>query len=223
LNAILEYDDSLRTHITAQLGSFDVRSIQSTNRKRAAVAVTLVNRLVDACIGSIPFVPSQSNHAALILTIRASSLRAHAGQRAFPGGRIDPGESPEQAALRELQEEVGLALEPDAILGRLDDYETRSGYVMTPVVLWGGCAPLLEASPDEVETIHRIPVSELLREDAPILEELAGCEHPVLKMPLGNDWLAAPTAAIAYQFREVAMLGKATRVAHFEQPRFAWR
>jgi hypothetical protein len=62
-----------------------------------------------------------------------------------------------------------------------------------------------------------------LREDAPILEGLAGCEHPVLKMPLGNDWVAAPTAAIAYQFREVAMLGKATRVAHFEQPRFAWR
>jgi hypothetical protein len=42
-------------------------------------------------------------------------------------------------------------------------------------------------------------------------------------MPIGNDWFAAPTAAIAYQFREVAILGKQTRVAHFEQPYFAWK
>jgi 8-oxo-dGTP pyrophosphatase MutT (NUDIX family) len=144
LTTDLDFNNSLRLHVSTRLEEFDVRCIQPTGRKRAAVAVTLVSRLVDAGIGSIPFVPSQSNHAALILTIRASSLRAHAGQRAFPGGRIDPGESPEQAALRELQEEVGLALEPDAILGRLDDYETRSGYVMTPVVLWGGRAPLLK-------------------------------------------------------------------------------
>ena len=184
--------------------------------------MTVISRLVDANIGDIPFQPSDSNQAALILTIRASSLRAHAGQRAFPGGRIDPGETPEKAALRELQEEVGLVLEPGAVLGRLDDYETRSGYVMTPVVVWGGRAPSLKASPDEVESIHRIPVSELMRKDAPILEEIPGGENPVLKMPLGNDWVAAPTAAIAYQFREVAILGNVTRVSHFDQPRFAW-
>lgn len=212
----------LRSLISVQLGSFDVRSIQSSGQKRAAVAVTVVSRLVDANIGDIPFQPSESNQAALILTIRATNLRAHAGQRAFPGGRIDPGETPEQAALRELHEEVGLGLQPDAILGRLDDYQTRSGYIMTPIVVWGGRAPSLKASPDEVESIHRIPVSELMRKDAPILEEIPGGENPVLKMPLGNDWVAAPTAAIAYQFREVAILGNVTRVSHFEQPRFAW-
>lgn len=218
----LEFNDLLRSLISVQLGSFDVRSIQSSGQKRAAVAVTVVSRLVDANIGDIPFQPSESNQAALILTIRATNLRAHAGQRAFPGGRIDPGETPEQAALRELHEEVGLGLQPDAILGRLDDYQTRSGYIMTPIVVWGGRAPSLKASPDEVESIHRIPVSELMRKDAPILEEIPGGENPVLKMPLGNDWVAAPTAAIAYQFREVAILGNVTRVSHFEQPRFAW-
>lgn len=212
----------MRTLISERLGSFDVRSIQPSGQKRAAVAVTVISRLVDANIGDIPFQPSESNQAALILTIRATNLRAHAGQRAFPGGRIDPGETPEQAALRELHEEVGLGLQPDAILGRLDDYQTRSGYIMTPIVVWGGRAPSLKASPDEVESIHRIPVSELMRKDAPILEEIPGGENPVLKMPLGNDWVAAPTAAIAYQFREVAILGNVTRVSHFEQPRFAW-
>jgi 8-oxo-dGTP pyrophosphatase MutT (NUDIX family) len=222
LTASLEFNDSLRSHISSQLRRFDARCIQSAGRKQAAVAVTVVSRLVDANIGDIPFAPSDSNQAALILTIRATNLRAHAGQRAFPGGRIDPGETPEQAALRELQEEAGLVLEPDAALGRLDDYETRSGYVMTPVVIWGGRAPSLKASPDEVESIHRIPVSELMRQDAPILEKIPGGEYPVLKMPLGNDWIAAPTAAIAYQFREVAILGNATRVSHFDQPRFAW-
>jgi 8-oxo-dGTP pyrophosphatase MutT (NUDIX family) len=183
----------------------------------------MVDRQVDANIGDIPFDPSDAGQAALILTIRATKLRDHAGQRAFPGGHVDAGETPEQTALRELEEEVGLRLDPEAILGRLDDYPTRSGFVITPVVVWGGSAALLVPNPDEVESIHRIPVSELMRKDAPILESVSESEHPVLKMPLGNDWFAAPTAAMAYQFREVAILGKKTRVAHFEQPQFAWR
>jgi hypothetical protein len=95
--------------------------------------------------------------------------------------------------------------------------------VITPVVVWGGPNLALKANPGEVETIHHIPVSELLRDDAPILESIPESKHPVLKMPIGNDWFAAPTAAIAYQFREVAILGKQTRVAHFEQPYFAWK
>ena len=218
----LSFDDSLRKRIQANLERFEPRRVHSAGRKHAAVALTVVSQLVDAAIGDIPFKASDSGQAAVLLTIRSSTLRDHAGQRAFPGGRIDKGETPEIAALRELEEEVGLSLGPDRILGRLDDYATRSGYVISPFVVWGGNAPSLKASPDEVESIHRIPVGELMREDAPILEDLPGCENPVLKMPLGNDWVAAPTAAIAYQFREVAILGKNTRVAHFEQPRFAW-
>jgi len=218
----LALDEQLRQHVGDRLDAFDSRCIDCTDRKHAAVSVTIVSRLVDAGIGHIPFDPADAGQAALILTIRASKLRDHAGQRAFPGGRIDAGETPEQAALRELEEEVSLSLGPENILGRLDDYATRSGFVITPVVIWGGHAPQLRASPDEVESIHRIPVSELMRKDAPFLEAIAESDQPVLKMPLGNDWFAAPTAAIAHQFREVAILGKKTRVAHFEQPRFAW-
>ena len=61
------------------------------------------------------------------------------------------------------------------------------------------------------------------REEVPILDTIEESEHPVLRMPLGDDWFAAPSAAIAYQFREVALLGRSTRVSHYEQPYFAWK
>jgi mutator protein MutT len=219
----LTISDLFREHVKSNLATFEATRIDIEDRKHAAVALVVVDRRVNANIGDIPFHSSEADQAALILTIRASKLRKHAGQRAFPGGRIDAGETPEQAALRELEEEVGLALRPEHILGRLDDYPTRSGFVITPVVVWAGRTGSLTANPAEVESIHRIPVSELMRDDAPILEPTSNSPHPVLKMPLGNDWFAAPTAAIAYQFREVAILAKPTRVSHFEQPRFAWR
>jgi mutator protein MutT len=226
MNPDLSIEQPLRDLIHRNLQLLDVHSlahgIGSTERRHAAVAVTVVDRRIDAGIGDLSFDPGVANQAALILTTRASRLKDHGGQRAFPGGRVDPGETPEQAALRELEEEVGLRLDTSRILGRLDDYATRSGFVITPIVVWGGQVADLTANPAEVEWIHRIPVSELLRSDAPILKQKKGREHPVLKMPLGNDWIAAPTAAIAYQFRELAILGRPTRVAHFDQPRFAW-
>jgi 8-oxo-dGTP pyrophosphatase MutT (NUDIX family) len=164
-----------------------------------------------------------NTQAALILTRRAASLRQHSGQWALPGGRIDEGESAEQAALRELEEEVGLKLDPDAIMGRLDDFATRSGYVITPVVVWAGTARNIAPNPGEVQSIHRIPITEFQRADAPILNARHGSEHPVLLMPVGESWIAAPTAAFLYQFREVCIAGLNTRVAHFEQPEFAWK
>jgi 8-oxo-dGTP pyrophosphatase MutT (NUDIX family) len=141
----------------------------------------------------------------------------------MPGGRIDAGESPEQAALRELAEEVGLMLQPQSVLGRLDDYATRSGYVITPVVVWAGAAREVMPNAAEVASIHRIALQELLRADAPVLNHVRGAEHPVLRMPIGERWIAAPTAAFLYQFREWCVLGRDTRVAHFDQPAFAWR
>ena len=223
MNCQLNFDDRLRHNISENLKSLNLRPIDTTGRKHAAVAITLTNCSSSANFGSIPLNSGDSEMAAFILTIRAAKLNIHAGQRAFPGGRIDPGESPQQAVLRELAEEVGLLLDQRSILGQLDDYATRSGFVITPYVVWGGSDLNLTASPDEVESIHRIPVSELLRKDSPILESIPESDNPVIKMPLGNDWFAAPTAAIAYQFREIAIMGKTTRVAHFEQPLFAWK
>lgn len=161
--------------------------------------------------------------AALLLTRRTGGLRRHAGQWALPGGRVDPGETLLQTALRELHEEVNLRLGPDDLLGRLDDYPTRSGYLITPLVFWGGAAPGLQGNPDEVASLHRIPIDEFMRDDAPMLETTDQGPHPVLRMPVGSTWIAAPTAAPLYQFREVVMAGRTTRVAHLDQPAFAWR
>ena len=114
-----------------------------------------------------------------------------------------------------------MSLDEDALIGRLDDFPTRSGFVITPVVVWAGAGTSLLPNAAEVASIHRVPLSELMREDAPLLEPIEDSEHPVLRMPLGKHWVAAPTAAILYQFREVCLAARLTRVAHFEQPLFA--
>ncbi len=215
--------NQLRQQIVKNLADFDNREIIDVDKKRAAVTVVVTNCDRPADVADIAFNKNGRDQAAFVLTTRSAKLNSHRGQRAFPGGRIDSGESAQQAALRELEEEVALKLDRQQILGRLDDYATRSGYVITPFVVWAGSDVTMIANPDEVEIIHRVPVRELLREDAPILESIPESRHPVLKMPIGNEWFASPTAAIAYQFREVALLGKSTRVAHFEQPYFAWR
>ena len=222
----LHCDEALRARIAARLAGFDVRGMGEHSQHHAAVAVVVAEEGTGADLDGLPRPLEWSEQAALILTRRAGHLRKHAGQWALPGGRIDAGETPEAAALRELAEEVGLALGADAVLGRLDDYSTRSGFVITPVVVWAGAARTLQSNPDEVASIHRIPAAEFLRADAPLLDAgdpLRADAPPVLRMPVGDSWIAAPTAAVLYQFRELCLLGRATRVAHFDQPRFAWR
>ncbi len=219
----LFFDDHLRQRLADNLDIFSATPILDTEKKKAAVSFVIINCQRDANLTQFGVDEKAGDHAAFLLTTRSARLQHHSAQRAFPGGRIDEGETPEQAALRELHEEVGLNLGQEHILGRLDDYATRSGYVITPIVVWAGCDPELIANPDEVDIIHVVPLEELLREDAPILEAIPESKQPVLKMPLGHDWIAAPTAAIAYQFLEVAIYGRGTPVAHFEQPYFAWR
>ncbi len=216
-------DDALRETIAARLRSFDRLARDLAGHRHAAVAVAVTDEGFGADLPGLPRPAAWSERAALVLTRRADSLRAHAGQWALPGGRIDAGESPEQAALRELDEEVALRLGPQDVLGRLDDFETRSGYVITPVVVWAVAARAMQPNPDEVESIHRIPIDEFMRADAPILEPTDDPARPVLKMPVAGQWIAAPTAAVLYQFREVCIAGRVTRVAHFDQPKFAWR
>ncbi|WP_457576822.1 NUDIX hydrolase [Desulfomarina sp.] len=217
----LSCSNSLRDLIENNLTKFTRKSLHGRKLRRASVAVTIVDYRGSGNMAGL--LPEPDDGAALILTRRSARLKNHAGQWALPGGSIDEGESEEETALRELVEEVGLQLEQDQVLGYLDDFVTRSGFHITPVVLWGGRTPHLRANPKEVASIHRIPCRELLRKDAPVLDSSHESEEPILFMPVGNSWIATPTAAILYQFREAALLGKQTRVAHFEQPYFAWR
>lgn len=149
----------------------------------------------------------------------------HAGQYALPGGRVDPGEADEDAALRELDEELGIRVPPSAVLGRLDDYPTRSGFRMAPFVVWAGAAPEIRPDPAEVAEVFHIPFEELDGEAIPLFEDGETTDRPVLysDFPSIGTTMFSPTAAVMYQFREVCLRGLTTRVAHYDQPRFAWR
>jgi len=219
----MECDEALKTQVIENLARFKVITAAPQAGRGAAVAVAITDAGYGAGLPGMPAHSGWQSHAALVLTKRSSKLRHHPGQWALPGGRIDAGETAAQAALREMHEEVGLALDSSAIVGYLDDFTTRSGFIMTPVVVWIGPCRDLVPNVAEVDSIHRIPISEFLRSDAPLLEEVPGGGAPVLRMPIGETWIAAPTAAILYQFREVCIGGNATRVAHYEQPAFAWR
>jgi 8-oxo-dGTP pyrophosphatase MutT (NUDIX family) len=202
------FADPLRETLAGHLARFERRSVPAGDRRPAAVAVVVV--------------PDAEGRAAVVLTLRASGLRRHGGQWALPGGRLDPGETPETAALRELEEEVGLNTPASHLLGRLDDYPTRSGFVITPVVVWGSAASL-RANPREVAGIHLVPFRELLDPESLVLQSIPQSDRPVLALSILNTLIYAPTAAILHQFAEVAVAGRETRVAHYEQPVFAWR
>jgi 8-oxo-dGTP pyrophosphatase MutT (NUDIX family) len=203
------HDELLRERLRANLARFERRALGAEGLRAAAVAVALL--------------PDAQARPCFLITRRASGLRSHGGQWALPGGRLDPGESPQQAALRELAEEVGLALEGEGVLGLLDDYSTRSGYVITPVVVWAEAGAPLAANPREVAALYRVPLGELDRPDVPRLRRIPESERPVISVPLLGTHIHAPTAAILYQLREVAVWGRSTRVAEYEQPVFAWR
>lgn len=202
---------ALRGLLTRNLGGLEVRRVDGPALRQAAVSLVVAG--------------DDRGMASVLLTRRPEGLRRHGGQYALPGGRVDLGETAEQAALRELLEELGLDPGPDAILGALDDFPTRSGFRIRPFVLWGGAAPELRPDPNEVAAVFRIPLAELCRPEIPHLDYGEGGDHPVLSAPLTTlgHHVYAPTAAILYQFREVALLGRATRVAHYDQPRFAWK
>jgi 8-oxo-dGTP pyrophosphatase MutT (NUDIX family) len=183
--------------------------------KRAAVAIVLVE-----AEGVAKGVANQGT--ALVLTRRASGLRSHGGQWALPGGRCDEGETPVAAALRELHEELGLELAPAQVLGLLDDYPTRSGYLITPVVVWSAKDAVITPSPDEVASVHRIALEDIERADAFDFTLIPESTRRVIRFRCGGQLIHAPTAALIYQFREV-LAGRTTRVAELEQPVFAWK
>jgi 8-oxo-dGTP pyrophosphatase MutT (NUDIX family) len=183
------------------------------------VAVVLVDsdplRHADSTVGA-------PGGAAFLLCQRAADLRRHAGQWALPGGRVEADETALEAALRELDEELGVRLAPETVIGWLDDYPTRSGYVITPVVVWGGSDPPLEPAQDEVLAVYRVSLETLARAE-PRFVAIPESDRPVLQLPLEGHLLHAPTGAILYQLRQVGLLGRAgERVDELEQPVFAW-
>ena len=203
------YADDLRQAISRNVEKFSDQRQSTKDLRVAAVALTVFEHKGDA---------------AVIVTKRSPRLKDHSGQWAIPGGRVDSGEDVVEAALRELHEEVNLELTQGHVLGILDDYVTRSGYVITPVVVWADIDDRhLHPNPDEVESIHPFTFQELTRHDSPNLESIPESEKLVLSMNYLDDVIYSPTAAMLYQFREVAILGKPTRVLDYDQPVFAWR
>ena len=204
-------DDSLRERMLANLSGFERRTHAGEGLTRAAVTLLLVG--------------GEAEEACFVLTRRASGLRDHAGQWALPGGRLDAGESPAQGALRETDEEVGLALGPEHVIGLLDDYPTRSGFVITPVVVWAGAHSQLVPDPNEVAAVYRVPMADLDAPEVPRLRTIPESDRPVISVRIAtlDANIHAPTAAVLYQLREVALRGLSTRVDHYEQPVFAWR
>jgi 8-oxo-dGTP pyrophosphatase MutT (NUDIX family) len=241
---MFSYGPELRESIRANLLQHSILSIPVDDRHRAAVAVVVVDSDVLESAGEGEYstagvdmsdVPGDiegfdgqiagvSGGAAFLLCRRAARMNRHAGQWALPGGKIDQGETVESAALRELEEELGLRVDSSAVLGRLDDYGTRSGFVITPVVVWGGDDVDLVPDPAEVAQVLRIGLHELCRPDSPRFVSIPESDRPVVQLPVGRDLIHAPTGAVLLQFRWVAVEGKAgARVNDLEQPVFAWR
>jgi len=206
---MLPFGPDLEARVRTHLASHQRLEVALDGRRHAAVAVTLVD--------------DDERAPCFLLTRRAPRLSAHAGQWALPGGRVEPGESAIEGALRELAEEVGLFATPAQVLGCLDDYPTRSGYVITPVVVWAGGRAAVAPDPQEVSAVYRVPLDVLDQPDVPHLRQIPESDRPVISIAMVGTHVHAPTAAIVYQLREVGMHGRATRVDHFEQPVFAWK
>lgn len=236
----ISYDEALREQFQARLALHQRRSIADPTKRHAAVAVVVVDsnlgedRIdpapVDDWIGGRAMpngldgrMVDVSGGAAFLLCRRASRLSSHAAQWALPGGRLDPGETAVDAALRELDEEIGVRLPDSAVLGLLDDYPTRSGYVITPVVIWGGGRLEPRPAPEEVVAVYRVGLHQLQRDDSPRFISIPESPRPVVQIPLGNDLIHAPTGAVLLQLRWLCLEGRYDPVDELEQPVFAWK
>ena len=204
---VLGHDLKLR--ISENISRFRRVEANDDGLRRAGVAL-VVSGLADGTMADV------------VVTLRAQRLNRHSGQFALPGGRLDEGETAIAAALRETHEEIGLSLTEEAVLGVLDDYVSRSGFVITPVVVWAGPVQQFVPDPGEVETVYRIPLAELDEAQVPAIIADKEGGKPVMSavFPTVGYRMFAPTAALIYQFREVCLHGRETRVGELGQPEF---
>lgn len=199
----------LAARVRALVGGFPLRELALVDGlRRAAVALLLA--------------PDEQGRLCFVLTRRSLRLRSHSGQWALPGGKVDADESVVEAALRELDEELGVRPGTDSVLGRLDDYATRSGFLISPVVLWSPQRLRFEPDPEEVALALEVPLDSFDRPDVPRLRPIPESERPVIALPVGESWVHAPTAAVVFQLFEL-IRGRCHRVDGYEEPVFAWR
>jgi len=148
------HDSRLREQVTSNLAGFERE--QTNEQALAGAAVALVISPM-----------GETDIPCLLVTLRSAKLKKHPNQFALPGGKIDEGESVEQTALRELHEELGLSLPDTAVLGRIDDFATRSGFRISPVVVWHDGNQVIKANEDEVAKVFQIPFNELFLPQIP--------------------------------------------------------
>ncbi|MEU0569157.1 CoA pyrophosphatase [Nonomuraea sp. NPDC005983] len=174
------------------------------DRRAAAAAEGIRRAAVTVCV------LEDSERRPYTVLIQRAPRGRNAGQWALPGGRLDDGERPLEAALRELAEEV--AVTGVDVVGLLDDFVTDSGFVITPVVAFGGRQQPV-GDPREVASVHAVPLERFLAPGVP------RWRNGLLQMPLGPSIVVhAPTGAILWQFAEVALRGRELRVLDVAQP-----
>jgi 8-oxo-dGTP pyrophosphatase MutT (NUDIX family) len=200
---LTRHGPELRHWMAANLAAFARREIDALGLRRAAVAIVI---------------SPHRRRPTFLLTRRALTLRRNAGNFALPGGNFEPGEDAVDAARRETAEELGVRLRRAEAIGLLDDFVTLGGHRVTPVVFWTDAALALSPDPIEVHAAWRIALADLDHPKSPRRLPREGGGDPILQMYAAGKWINAPTAAWLWQFREVALHGRATRLDGVGQP-----
>jgi mutator protein MutT len=218
--------NDFRVLADSRLGEFPrIEVPDAPGMRRAAVVLCVVE---------------QADGPLSVIVIKRAYRGRNAGQWGLPGGRLDEGETPEQAAVRELHEELGLMADPTDLIGKLDDFPAASGFAITPIVMTLTDTTDLRPNPDEVHSVHLVDLARLAAEDTPrwvhtndaVRQALRDNAPPteetsLLQMRLGpNMTIHAPTGALLWQFREIVLLGRtpsAARAADFIQPDWTHR
>jgi 8-oxo-dGTP pyrophosphatase MutT (NUDIX family) len=178
-----------------ELMTADERERQLENAQKplkpAAVLLLVVNHRADP---------------AVVFTQRTAHLADHAGQISFPGGRCDPGDgTPERTALREAEEEIGLAPEAVEILGRMPEYRTSTGFCVTPIVGWAEPPLAYRADPHEVAEVFEVPLAFLLDPRNHRYESAfhKGRLRNYWAMPFGDRFIWGATAGMLVTFQRI--------------------